>query len=362
MKYLSPQQKDGLIENIAALAESRLDAQSKKVLSEFDLNNEGSALKRLITQIETNFDANNSKSALGVIKSALEETRKQISKDLTLNDENSSLSLLQKGVKRQLDEIAGSLAEFQERLSERLGIKEVQARTPEGGYSFEQVAAEALKQRIEAFGDGFASVGDNPGRGGSKKGDHLQTLGEASFAPGARIVYECKRDKTFKMSKVLEEMKAAMEAREAEMGVFLMSAETLRKEPKLRAEYPSALRREGTNFIVAVWDAEDPSTDVVLDCVVSMARGLLVKTRKAAGEVERKEIGEIDDAIADMERQFKRFDQMSKWCDKIMETSKDVSARALDIQEELRKVLKKLKTDVESLNEGLGVLRSDDHP
>ncbi|MCC6466324.1 MAG: hypothetical protein IT463_13375, partial [Planctomycetes bacterium] len=47
MKHLSPRQQDGLVDTITRLAEEKLEAQGRKLLGEFDLNNENGALKRL---------------------------------------------------------------------------------------------------------------------------------------------------------------------------------------------------------------------------------------------------------------------------------------------------------------------------
>lgn len=365
MKYLSPEQKDGLIERIAGVAEAKLKDQAERLLREFSLDEEDSALNRLIrdvkkinSEIGEKFDPADETSVLSRLKKALEDTQNQINKHLTLNEDESALSILHNSLRKQIEEFTAKQLEFQRVVSEQLGIKQVQARTTEGGFSFEHMAAQAVQQRVVALGDEYRSVGELRGLLQRLTGDLLQTLGSESAVPGANIVYEVKRDKTYRLKVALDEMKEARRNREAEVGVFIMSSQTLRENEALKAEYPAALARYG-NDIIAVWDCEDASTDVVLDAAISLARALVVRSKQAKAEDEEEEMRELNQSIADIEKQFTRFDKMSKWCDGIMETAKEVSGKAYDIQEELRKVLKRLKSDVTSLNEGLVALQDE---
>lgn len=352
MKHLSPKQKDGLVETIAKVAQERLEEQSKRVLAEFDLNKEDSALNRLIKKVNEisedigeQFNPEEEKSALAKLNRALEQTRNQIAKDLTLDDDESALSRLHESLRAQFDEMLKKQSEFQQAISEQLGIQQVQARTTEGGFTFEHAVGDALKTRVLNLQDGFEAVGEVQGELRRKTGDYVQTMGSESAAPGANIVYECKRDSRYRIKKALEELEEARKNRKAEVGVFVMDAKTVREDNGLRSEYPAALARYGHD-IIAVWDAEDPASDVVLDAAVSLARALVLRaTRQDEGE-KSEEIEDINKAIADIEKQFERFDHMMKSCDKI-------SDMAEGIKDELSKVLKRLKSDVKSLNENL---------
>jgi hypothetical protein len=356
MRYLDATNKEGLIERIAGIAETRLKEQSDRVLSEFDLNKEDSALNRLIrdvkainSEIGEKFNPDDESSVLNRLNKALESTREQIHKDLTLDDRDSSLSRLQAGLQKQLEELAKKQLDFQTAVSEQLGIKQVQARTTEGGFSFEHLAAEALKTRISALGDEFQSVGETPGVLKRKTGDHLHTMGAESAVPGAKIVYECKRDKRYRMKVALEELAEARKNRESEIGVFIMAAETLRGNDALRSEYPSALVRHG-NDVIAVWDPDDPATDIVLDAAIGVARSLVVRAARAADDDDAEELDELNVAIKDIEKQFERFGKMDKWCD-------DISGTAENLKIELGRVLKRLRLDVAALNEGVDSLQ-----
>lgn len=363
MKHLSPKEKDGLVETIARVVQERLEEQSKRVLAEFDLNNDQSALKRLINnvneisrEISEQFNPEEEKSALAKLNNALELTRGQIAKDLTLDDDESALSRLHEKLRAQFDDLLERQTRFQKDIAERLGIKQVQARTTEGGFTFEHAVGDALRQRVRGLGDEFAAVGELSGVQGRKTGDYVQTMGAESAAPGANIVYECKRDRRYRIKVALEEMAQARTNRNAEIGVFVMDARTVRDNADLHSEYPAALTRFG-NDIIVVWDAENEATDVVLDAAISLARALVLRAAKHEESESAEELEDIAKAIADIEKQFERFDDMSKRCDDIMTSAKEVSGYAYDIQEELRKVLKRLRSDVKSLNEGVKALR-----
>lgn len=357
MKHLSPREKDGLVETIARVVQERLEEQSKRVLSEFDLNNDKSALKRLITnvneisrEIGEQFNPEEEQSALARLNKALEQTRKQIAKDLTLDDDESALSRLHEKLRAQFEEMLEKQTKFQKDIAERLGIKQVQARTTEGGFTFEHAVGEALRRRVQNIGDEFAAVGELSGVQGRKTGDYVQTMGSESAAPGANIVYECKRDRKYRIKVALEEMDQARKNRNAQVGVFVADAKTVRDNADLRSEYPSALARYG-NDIIAVWDCENDATDVVLDAAISLARALVLRAAKTEENESAEELEDINKAIADIEKQFERFDKMMKWCD-------DISGSAEGIKEELSKVLKRLRSDVKSLNENIANLGS----
>ncbi len=351
MKYLSPDQQDGLIATIARVAEERLEQQSKKVLSEFDLNNEDSALKRLIRQIETNFDPTNPKTALGVLTKALGDTRAQISSDLSLDASGSALNRLHQSLNEQLAQMAEKQVEFQKTVSGQLGIKLVQARTTEGGFDFEHRAAEALQQRVQALQDEFQSVGETQGLLKRKTGDHIQIMGAESAMPGARIVFECKRDKAYRVKVALEELEQARKNREADVGVFVMAASTLRDNPAMKAEFPAALGRYG-NDIIAVWDEEDPASDVVLDAAIGLARALVVRGRAGETGQTAADLEEMTVAVADLEKQIERFEKMTKTCDSIV-------SGAENIKDELGKIAKRIDIDCRRLSANIAAIREE---
>ena len=352
MKYLSPNQQDGLIQTITRVTQERLEEQGKKVLGEFDLNNEDSALRRLIKQIETNFDPDNEASALGIMSTALEQTREQIRKDLTLDDESSALSNLHGKLKKQIDEMLAEQGKFQqdvrEVLAELRGAKKERAVSPSGGFDFESLAGDALRERMHTD-ELFDSVGETTGLvARSKVGDHVQTLGAESAAPGSKIVYECKRAENYTLAKALAELGEAKKNRGAEAGVFVLAASSVRDNPRMQAEFERSLKRQG-NDILVVWDPEDETSNVNLDAAVTLARALVV--REVAGSDAASEVDwtSLDKALNDIDRQLQYFDDLATWTGNIERDAGKLKDRHKKMADALRKDLERITDDLNTL-------------
>jgi hypothetical protein len=352
MKYLSSDQQDGLVQTITRIAQERLEEQGKKVLGEFDLNNDQGALKRLITQIETNFNSDDPKTALGVLKKALGETQEQIRRDLSLDKDGSALSNLHGKLKAQIDNLVERQTKFHTEVSSVLaelrGVKRERAVSPSGGFDFEALAGEALRTRAHSD-ELFECVGETTGLiARSKVGDHVQTLGTDSAAPGAKVVYECKRADNFTRAKALAELDEARRNRGALVGVFVLAASSLRDDARMQAEFPRGLTRQG-NDIIVVWDPEDSSSDVNLDAAVTLARALLVRERgveDAAAEVDWEA---IDKAINGVERQVAYLDDLNTWCGNITRDSDKIADRIEKMRNDLNRELARLSEQIESL-------------
>ena len=361
MRRLDPKQQDGIIETIARIAEERLHAQGRKVLDEFDLNRPESALSRLIRsvgdinrEIGEKFDPADEKSVLSRLGKALEQTREQVRRELSLDETDSSLSRLRGELSRQLAAQHEKQEQFQahvgELIGKALGIRQERSVSTSGGFDFEQLATEKLKSRAHALGDAFEHVGDTHGDLKRKTGDQLQVLGSESAAPGGRIVYECKRDATYRLSSARAELDEARRNRGAEVGVFVMSAATLRENAKLAAEYPRSLARYDRDIVV-VWDADDASTDVCLDAAMSLARALVLRGRADAGTRSAADWTAIDGATAELSKQLEHFAEMTTWCE-------GIRGNADKISERLRKTRRQVEQHLERLDDQLARLRA----
>ncbi|MCB9894883.1 MAG: hypothetical protein H6839_10565 [Planctomycetes bacterium] len=352
MKYLSADQQNGLVQTITRVAQERLEEQSKKVLGEFDLNNDQSALKRLITQIETNFNPDDPKTALGVLKKALGETQEQIRKDLSLDTDGSALSNLHGKLKKQIDELVERQAKFQTEvasvLAELRGAKKERAVSPSGGFDFESLSGDALRERMHSD-ELFESVGETTGLvARSKVGDHVQTLGADSAAPGAKVVYECKRAESYTLAKALAELDEARRNRGSEVGVFVLAASSVRGNPKMQAEFPRALMRQG-NDIVVIWDPEDEASDVNLDAAVTLARAYAVRERgeeDAAADVDWEA---VDRAIHGVERQIEYINDLNTWTGNITRDAEKIADRLGKMKKDLNREMERLTEQIENL-------------
>jgi archaellum component FlaC len=353
MKHLDPSNKKGLVETIARIAQERLEEQSKKVLGEFSLDNEQGALSRLVKQIETNFNPDDPRTALGVLKKALAETQEQIRKDLSLDADGSALSNMHGKLKKQIEDMVERQAKFQTEvgnvLSELRGAKKERAVSPSGGFDFESLVGDALRERVHSD-EVFESVGETTGLvPRSKVGDHVQTLGAESAAPGAKIVYECKRADNYTRAKALAELDEARKNRGAEVGVFVLASSSLHDNARMQAEFPQSLARQG-NDIIVVWDPESDSSDVSLDAAVTLARALVVRERSESDPAADVDWDAVDRAIHGVQRQIEYIDELDGWCGNIKRDSEKVADR-------LEKMKKDLSRELERLTEQIAGLR-----
>ncbi|MHC4840847.1 MAG: hypothetical protein ACYTDT_07760 [Planctomycetota bacterium] len=353
MNHLSPEHKDGLIQTITRVAEERLEEQSKKVLGEFDLNNEDGALKRLIKSVDSNFDVNNKDSALSVMNAALDETRQQIRKDLSLDEEDSALSNLHGQLKKQINELVERQVKFQKEVADVLGelrgAKNERDKSPSGGFDFEDFVSDAIRERIPNT-DVLADTGEEAGllKGkGSKVGDHVQTLGEDTVSPGSRIVFESKRAENYTLARAIEELETAKQNRDASVGVFVLSASSVRNSKKMQVEFATPLQRNGMNIVV-VWDHEDDSSNVNLDAAITLARAIVVQTSRH-GKAGEADWDTISKAVHSIERQIDYFSEMTTWSENVMRDGKKIKERMAKMQDAMTKELDKLTTELDAL-------------
>ncbi len=102
-----------------------------------------------------------------------------------------------------------------------------------------------------------------------KIGDFVTELGPDSAAPGARIVWEAKDDRSYDLKRALAEMDEARKNRQAQVGVFVFA----------RSAAPDGLQpfaRYG-NDLVITWDPEDPASDLFIKAALSVARALVIR-------------------------------------------------------------------------------------
>ena len=314
LKLLSPDQADGVIAALTETIQKAMDDQREHVLQQFSLDKEDSALSRLIKQVADangkfrgelsedinrlcgefsldneegaltrlvrqveraqrsiveQFSNDNENSALRRMTKLLETTNKSIQNSLTLDDDKSPLSRLRRELMNVLEEEKKANNSFQTEV--RAVLDAMKARRQEAdrstrhGGEFQDAVGALLQTDSQRLGDVFEDVGDTAGKvSRCKIGDHVITLSAESAAPGARIVGEAKADKSYDLRRALGEIQQARENRDAQVGIFVFSSATAPADLE-------PLKRYG-NDIVVVWNQDDPSTDILLKCAMSVAR------------------------------------------------------------------------------------------
>ncbi len=302
-----------------------------RIASEFSLDNEEGALSRLVSRVERahraivhEFSPDNEQSVLSRISSLLEVTNQSIQASLTLDDENSPLSRLQRELLKVIAELATGNQQFQTEMRATLesfkARREEAARSTRHGLTFQDAVSEFVVREANRLNDVFESTGDQAGAiSRCKKGDQVVTLGPDSAAPGERIVLEAKSDKSYDVSKALAELHQAKQNRKAQVGLFVFS-------PEAAPEGLEPVARWGED-IVAVWDAEDATTDVYLKAAMSIARAIVVQQRRHSDECTA-EFAEMEKAIADISREASVLDEISRMANTIKNNGEKIVKKA----------------------------------
>ncbi len=313
----------------------KLAADLNTVKSEFSLDNEQGALARLVKRVEQahkaiqqQFTLDDEQSALSRLKKELDETSGVIRSRLTLDDDKSPLSLLRRELVKIIKENEETNQKFQEEVKSSLAA--LQARRAEAvrstrhGLEFEDAAGVVLRKL--AKGDLFDECGHNPGKiQRSKVGDFVIELGPDSAAAGSRIVVEVKKAAGYTSSKIRQELNQARENRAAEVGLFVLAkAAASGFEPFERYE----------NDVVVLWDAEDESTDVILEAGLSVARALAIRKHRQTDKLTA-EVGAIDQAIAKIAKEAEDLSEISKWAVTVHSNGEKIRRKADQLQERI---------------------------
>jgi hypothetical protein len=342
-KMLSPTDAEGLRAQLTKSIEGALAEQRGLILREFSLDHEGSALSRMAAEFSLDTDG----SAMNRLSKMLTSTSEKIGKDLTLDDEGSALSRLKRELLSTIEQLGKSNVEFQAQVREAMARldtrKQEEARTPLHGVTFEERLGALLAAEAARLGDVYEATGDTTGAiRACKKGDHVMQLGVDSAAANARIVWEAKEKQAYPLRAALEEIDEARRNRQAQVGVFVFSRKTA-------PDGIETLQRHGSD-IVAVWDAEEPASDLVVRAAYSLARALVVRERRSDQD-SAAALEEIAKAARGVERQIGHLDDVRRWAETVKGHGEKIVERSAKMAEDLRR-------DVERLDEQIALLRT----
>lgn len=304
--------------------EGVLAAQQQRVNEQFSLDDESSALSRLVRELKAGhgdlsealskrvgevtaeFSLDRQDSALSRLVAAITQSQEAISSEFSLDKPGSALSRLQQEVLTRLTEGQTRQQEFQTQvfgmLAEMRGKKEAEKASTTHGAEFEARVGAKLKEFADAAGDVLEDCGTTTGLiRASKVGDFTLTLSPDSAAAGAKIVIEAKESKSYTLKMTIDECDEAKRNRGADVAVFVHSKATA--DSKM-----DVLRRHG-NDIIVVWDAEDERTDVALRAAMELAKGLSLRKATNSGE-EKASYDLIDKAIETMRKQLEGFEEL----------------------------------------------------
>jgi hypothetical protein len=329
-----------------------LKGQVELVVKEFSLDQPNSALSRLVQKVETaqksiadQFSTDNETSALNRISKLLSDTSEQIDRNLTLDDESSALSRLKRELSQTLDGLSKRNAEFHSEVREVLASlqskREAQDQSTTHGLTFEDQLGEVLALEAQKLGDVAEATGTRPGTiKNCKKGDFVTELGPESPAPGERIVWEAKADKSVDVRAALEELDEARKNRSAAFGIFVFSKKSAPPTLQPFSRYDRSL--------LVVWDPEDPSTDVYVKAALSVARALAVRSRQDSQD-SKEALFEIESAARMVEKQAGYLDDVRKWGETIVSNGTKIVEKVARVRSELEKQVSLLDEQLSAL-------------
>ena len=391
MRLLNPEEASGLVSSIRSTVSLVIDEEQKRILGEFSLDNDQSALKRLVNELTQangklktdlanevgtvvqEFSLDKEDSALSRLVKRVETAQATITKEFSLDEEGSALSRLSsvineaKGsidsnltldnetsalfrLKRELVDILAShetkvqgfqtnvLAALQSMTAQR----EESARSTQHGKDFESTACEVIEKEIQKTGDIPTRTGMTPGLiKYCKVGDLVVELGADCAAAGEKFVVEAKEDASYTVAKALAEIDTARKNRGASVGLFLFSALTA-------PQGIDTLVRHGDDVLL-VWDAQKIESDVVLRAGLSLAKALCVRKQRERDKNESN-WEEVNSAILAVEKEVLRLGQMKTWTDTIY-------LHSGKLQDEIRKMTNSLEKQVGALRESVDTLK-----
>jgi len=362
-KLLSPDDAQGLKGRIETMLGEVFEDQQEQILKEFSLDKEDSALSRLIRKVaESNgdlktdvksqvdalvdeFSLDKPDSALSRLVKKVEDAQGLIGQSLTLDDENSPLSRLKRELKSTIDGLVSENSAFQAEVRAALASlqakKETAAKSTLHGHAFEEQLGNLLDIEARRLNDVFESTGSETGAiSHCKVGDYVTTLGPDSAAPGARIVWEAKSNKSYDLVSALKEIDQARKNRQAQVGVFVFSKSAAPDGLEPLARYG--------NDIVVVWDSEDPSTDLHVTTALSLARALVIRETHESAESEQA-LDAIELAVRAIEKQLKYLDEFKTQAETIRGHGDKIVNRAAKVKEELADQVSELDKQVAAL-------------
>jgi hypothetical protein len=186
----------------------------------------------------------------------------------------------------RIEELTRELVELKQRDEGDRRVAEAEEAGTRKGRSFEERVHVALDRIAAARGDCALHVGDEPGIGGTKKGDTVIEVGASDGPIAGRIVFEAK-DEQLSKNKAWGELNGAMAERQAEFAVLLVAG-----EENVPAGREQLAEYEGNKMIVAV-DPELPD-ELGLDLAYRYARLRLMLKRE--GELSLDAAG-VRDAV-----------------------------------------------------------------
>jgi hypothetical protein len=276
-----------------------------------------------IDRMVKEFTLDESDSALSKLVHRVDDAHQKIASQFSLDNDGSALARMKSELQSLITEHRQDSQRFQieirEALAGMVARRQEAQRSTRHGDEFDQAAFAFVQHEAQGRGDVATSVATSTGLiKNCKKGDAVIELGPESAAPGQRIVIEAKEVQQYQLADAREYIELARKNRSALVGVFVYSKRTA-------PEGMDPLQRLGNDIFVA-WDAEDPMTDSYFRAALLLARALCVRQRVEEQSV-KVDFTEIERAILMVEKQSGSLEEVAKWTQTIQSHSEKILER-----------------------------------
>jgi Uncharacterized protein conserved in bacteria (DUF2130) len=236
-----------------------------------------------------------------------------------------------KEMREQIAALTTEIARLTEREEGDVRLTEAEEAGTRKGRGFEDRVHEAIARLADGRGDTAFHVGDEPGKGGTKKGDTIVEVDAAAGPAIGKIVFEAK-DRQLSKNKAWEELNGAMSEREASFAVLVVAGEE---------HIPSGREQlheyEGNKLVVAV-DPDDPD-ELGLDLAYRYARCRLIMQREGELQMDAPAVRDAAGEALSALRQAQSIKlHLSKASDGVAEARKGVETMATDVRERLERI------------------------
>jgi len=371
-RRLSPSDKQGVVQVLEERVRLVLEQNQQALLVALDPLAEHGAVAKLLRTLRKDLedaqnqgsrqlqkavaalDANDETSAISRLMRETRAAQQHLVAALNPQDETSPIAAVGKTVKTLLEAHGQSQQQLLERHQERQKELEVyiretiaklearkvaEAKSPRGGVKFEEAVLAFIAQTC---GDAYMveHVGETSGRiAKCRKGDIVVAFGQESAFVGCRVVVEAKHAVGYSAAKVLEEMEAARNNRDAAVGVFVLAAS------HAWTGAPELIRYGSTIFVQ--WDVDDPTTDFNLKAAVIASLFMATRRRAATDPSDIKAMRDVEKRI---DEEIKRIVRMRAHSQKIIDNGEALREELRKSESSLARLLDKAKATLTALN------------
>jgi len=279
----------------------------------------------------------------------VETSQGEITGEFSLDNETSALARLKRELVEVLEQHKKAADKFRTDVSEKLAAmkarREESLMSTRHGEDFEEGVRRFVAEECQKVGDIHGDVSNMVGLiKNCKVGDVVIVLGPDSSASGVKIVVEAKESGGYTLAKALEELETARKNRGADVGLFVFSRRTAPADQDPMARYGKS--------IVAVWDSEDPQTDVFLTAGLSVARAICTQEAAARRGAEI-DFEPIEKAIRAIEKLSDGLAEIKRAGETIQSGSRTILKRVEIMERELGRQVSALDTSVGDLKSAI---------